>query len=210
MGQGEGKQVPEQDLFDVAMEMRMASKSIQKEANKAEKQEMMERKKVADLIKAGKKEIAQIHAETAIMHHKDAVGLTRLSAQMSAVENQIKAAERTQHVSATMQHCVPGMKCALQKMNDIGIAQSMDAFNDVFETMGVKAAAMGEVIDQTTGSAVDQKAVDKLLEEVSAQQAMEIGGEMGAVGSHKMKQKEVAKVPQDLDDYEKRLNELKQ
>ena len=35
----------------------------------------------------------------------------------------------------------------------------MDAFNQVFEDMGVKAASMGEVLDQTTGSTVDSKEV---------------------------------------------------
>lgn len=97
MGAEESKKKT-QDLFDLAMEMRMASKSFQKESKRAEMNQMKEQKKVADYIKQGKREIAQIHAENALRNKKDAINLARLSAQMGAVESQIKSAERAGRV----------------------------------------------------------------------------------------------------------------
>ena len=44
-----GAKQPEPDLFDVQMDMKMASKSMAKEAKKAERSEIAERKKVADV-----------------------------------------------------------------------------------------------------------------------------------------------------------------
>ncbi len=46
-----GGKHPEPDLFDVQMEMKMASKQMAKEAVKAGRTETVERKKVADVCK---------------------------------------------------------------------------------------------------------------------------------------------------------------
>ena len=48
MGGGDSKQ-PQPDLFDVAMDMRMAAKSFKKEAATSERKETQEKKKVADV-----------------------------------------------------------------------------------------------------------------------------------------------------------------
>lgn len=120
MGQGTPEQ-KQQDLMDMCIEMRMASKQLTREANRAQAKEKQSKKKVADLIAKGKKEIAQIHAETAIREHKQAINLTRLAAQMDAVESQIRNADRLKNVTATMERCLPGLKNALGQMDKLGV-----------------------------------------------------------------------------------------
>jgi len=121
MGPAETKE-QKQDLMDMCIEMRLASKSITKAAKQAENKEKQAKKKVADLIAKGKKDIAQIHAESAIRERKQAINLTRLAAQMDAVESQIRQADRMTNVSATMQKCLPGLKSALGQMDRLGVS----------------------------------------------------------------------------------------
>lgn len=118
-----------QDLMDMCIEMRMASKQITRAANQAEKKEKQAKKKVADLIAKGKREIAQIHAETAIREHKQAINLTRLAAQMDAVESQIRQADRMTNVTMTMQKCLPGLKSALGQMDKLGVTLHLEAID---------------------------------------------------------------------------------
>ena len=121
MGNEPGKPVV-QDLTDMCIDLRMATKQIEKEASRAENKEAQERKKVAELLAKGKTEIAQIHAETSIREHKSAISLHRLAAQMDSVKGQLENAQRMTNVSATMQKCMPGLQTALGQMEKIGVS----------------------------------------------------------------------------------------
>eukprot|EP00830_Metopus_es_P021335 TRINITY_DN887_c0_g1_i1.p2 TRINITY_DN887_c0_g1~~TRINITY_DN887_c0_g1_i1.p2 ORF type:complete len:225 (+),score=70.11 TRINITY_DN887_c0_g1_i1:136-810(+) len=210
---GEGASKPkEQDLMDMSMEMKMAAKQMKKEAMREEAKEKLEKKKVAEAISKGKKEIAQIYAENAIRNHKQAVSLHRLGAQMEAVDSRLMQAYRTQNITATMQRCLPGLQSALGNIEKIGLSGSMEQFNKVFEDLGVQSEVMAGTLDSATGSTVDSSEVDKLIEQVQNEQGIEEKGKMATASSHKIptKVKEAKKVEEDVDDIEKRLAMLKQ
>eukprot|EP00826_Nyctotherus_ovalis_P063742 TRINITY_DN934_c0_g1_i11.p1 TRINITY_DN934_c0_g1~~TRINITY_DN934_c0_g1_i11.p1 ORF type:complete len:203 (-),score=89.11 TRINITY_DN934_c0_g1_i11:223-831(-) len=196
------------DLTDMRIEMRMASKQLMKEANRAQAKEKKERKKIAELIAKGKREIAQIHAETAIREHNQAISLMRLSAQMEAVEGQLRTAERMSSISATMQRCLPGLQTALSQMDKMDLGASMESFNKVFEDLGVQSIATGEALDQVAGTSVDMAEVDKMIEQVSAENGLKIAGDMGSAGTGKIGQK--TDIKSSIGDMEHRLAALKQ
>eukprot|EP00831_Metopus_contortus_P081621 TRINITY_DN8624_c0_g1_i6.p1 TRINITY_DN8624_c0_g1~~TRINITY_DN8624_c0_g1_i6.p1 ORF type:complete len:207 (+),score=48.65 TRINITY_DN8624_c0_g1_i6:236-856(+) len=196
------------DLFDVQMEMKMASRQMAKEAKRADNSEKAEKKKVANAIAKGQLDIARIHAENAIRNKKESINLERLSARMEAVGEKIAAAYRTQTVSETIAKSVPLLQNALHQMDKIGINQSLDKFQKLFEDLDVKTTDMNSALDDVYQSSIDQSDVDTLVKQVADEHQIELGKEMGEAGMGGIGAKPGAKAS--VDDFESQLNNLKQ
>ncbi len=84
----------------------------------------------------------------------------------------------------------------------------MDQFNKLFEDLGVQGAAMGQSLDQVAGSSVDTREVDKLLDQVSAENGLKVTGELSSAGHGKVEQKTEAKAST-VSDFEAKLAALK-
>ena len=61
-----GNKKSKPDLYDVAIELKMNAKMLEKQAQKLEMQEKAERKKILDAMQKNKVEDAKIYAETVI------------------------------------------------------------------------------------------------------------------------------------------------
>jgi len=150
---------PTQDLSDVAMEIKMASRQMEKEAKKAESAINSEKKKVAEALNKNQLEVAKIFAENAIRNKKNSIQLTRLAAKMSALGSKIEAADRTKNISSTMANCIPLIHNALVQMDKMGVSAKLDDFEKVFEDMDIKTEEINGAMDGMYTTSFDKKEV---------------------------------------------------
>ena len=104
-----GNSESQPDLMDVAIEMKLNSKMITKQAQKIEQQEAAEKKKVLQYMQKGDMESAKVFAENAIRAKKECLNTRRFGVKMSALASKIESAARTQQMSQTMKQSVPAL-----------------------------------------------------------------------------------------------------
>ena len=94
----------------------------------------------------------------------------------------------------------------------------MEEFNKVFEDLGVKGDAMNAGLDTAVGTTVDIgevnttipiKQVDKLLDQVAAEEGLKVQGEIASAGTGKISVAQKAK-GNEVDSLEAQLAALKQ
>ena len=84
------------DLMDVALDLKMNSRQLLKQADKIQQSEAAERKKVLAYMNKGDMESAKIFAENAIRARKEATHVRRFGVKMQALASKVEGAARTQ------------------------------------------------------------------------------------------------------------------
>ncbi len=70
---------------------------------------------------------------------------------------------------------------------------------------------MGESLNEVAGSTTDTKDVDKLIDQVAAEQNIQIGGQLAAAGTSSVKIPTAGtSQAKTVDEFQKRLEDLKQ
>lgn len=82
-----------------------------------------------------------------------------------------------------IKNTVPLLKGALGQMNKMKLSEQMASFEKVFEDLDVKTEDITGVLDQVTGSSIQQDEVNGLLQQMMAEQGMEVG--LGMTGAAK-------------------------
>ena len=197
--------------MDVAIDLKLNAKMMDKQASKIEAQEKATRKKILTALNSGQTENAKIFAETAIATKKEAQNTRRFAAKMGALSMKIESAARTQQMSEQLKASVPALTTAMKQMEKMGVAGSVAEFEKVFEDMEVKTGEISGAMDNIMGASTDASEVDALLGEISSAHAMGAGGViegqgvgMGAI-ANPAAQEQVA----EFDDIQKRMDALK-
>ncbi len=73
---------------------------------------------------------------------------------MGSVAMKLEAADRTKNVSETIRHAVPMIQKGLKQMEKIGIDRAAYEFEQVFETLDVKAGSMNAAMDGVHSSSI--------------------------------------------------------
>ena len=81
-------------------------------------------------------------------------------------------------------------------MNKMKISENMANFESVFEDLDVKTADINGVLEQVTGSSVQQDEVSDLLNQMMSEQGMDVSANLVGAGSGKVNVKQ-AQVQQD-------------
>ena len=97
------------DLADVAIELRMQGRMMQKQADKQAAEERAQRKKCLEYINKGDPDSAKMFAEGAIKAKKEALNVRRFGVKMQALSQKVESAARTQQMSETMKNTMPLM-----------------------------------------------------------------------------------------------------
>lgn len=79
--------------------LKFATKELERNSKKCEKEEKAERAKTKKAIQKGNTEVARIHAENAIRQKNQAVNYLRMSARVDAVASRVQTALTTRKVS---------------------------------------------------------------------------------------------------------------
>ena len=198
-------------MMDVAIDLKLNAKMMDKQAAKIEAQEKATRKKILDALNKGQTENAKIFAETAISSKKEAQNTRRFAAKMGALSMKIESAARTQQMSEQLKSSVPALTTAMKQMEKMGVAGSVAEFEKVFEDMEVKTGEIGQAMDNVMATSTDATEVEALLGEISSAHVIGEGGViqgqkvgMGAI-ANPAAQEQVA----EMDDIQKRMDALK-
>ena len=134
----------EVDLIDVAVDLKMQSRMLKKQADRSRAAEAGERKKVLQYLRNGDKDTAKVHAEDAIRNKREALNTHRFGVKMEALAGKVEGAARAQQMSETMKSTVPALQQAMQQMNSAGVMSSIGEFEKVFEDMEVTTEIMNQ------------------------------------------------------------------
>ncbi|WFD36647.1 hypothetical protein MCUN1_003534 [Malassezia cuniculi] len=165
----------EKSLF----QLKFTAKSLQRQANKATRDEASEKAKVKKALAQGNVEGAQIYASNAIRKKNEALNLLRLSSRIDAVSSRVETAVAMRQVSGNMSAVVRGMDRAMQSMDLDKITNVMDRFEHQFEDMDVQSSYMESAMGSTTAAGMPQDQVDALMQQVADEHGIEMNQQLG-------------------------------
>eukprot|EP00349_Pseudokeronopsis_sp_Brazil_P000951 CAMPEP_0202962420 /NCGR_PEP_ID=MMETSP1396-20130829/6526_1 /ASSEMBLY_ACC=CAM_ASM_000872 /TAXON_ID= /ORGANISM="Pseudokeronopsis sp., Strain Brazil" /LENGTH=97 /DNA_ID=CAMNT_0049682987 /DNA_START=378 /DNA_END=669 /DNA_ORIENTATION=+ len=85
-------------------------------------------------------------------------------------------------------------------MNKMNVSQQMSAFEKVFEDLDVKTEDITGMLDQVVGSSADQSEVNNLLNQMMAEQGIDVGANMVGAGKQQVAMQNQAQANNEFDD----------
>ncbi len=162
--------------------MKFASKQLARVSKKCEKKEATLKKKTADAIRKGNMDVAKEYAASAIREKNQALSYLKLSSRIEAVSARVETAVRMNGLTRAMGGIVQGMDTVLETMDINKIAKTMDKFEQQFDSLDVRSGYMEDAIDSTTALSTPDDQVHSLMQEVAAQNGLEVAAEMDSLG----------------------------
>jgi hypothetical protein len=105
---------------------------------------------------------------------------------MGAVAMKLEAADRSQNISMSIKKSVPLIQKGLKTMEKIGIDKAVNDFEQVFETLDVKADSMNSALEGVHSSAIGSGQVDELMNQLRDQQASNVDNNAANVPAGKV------------------------
>eukprot|EP00826_Nyctotherus_ovalis_P010629 TRINITY_DN12794_c0_g1_i3.p1 TRINITY_DN12794_c0_g1~~TRINITY_DN12794_c0_g1_i3.p1 ORF type:complete len:174 (-),score=39.20 TRINITY_DN12794_c0_g1_i3:155-676(-) len=152
---------------------------------------------------------ARLHAESAIRNSKHSVALQKLAANIEAVSDRISSAMMMQGVAEQLGRAIPMIHGVVTGMDKLGMGQSMEQFQRVFEDLEVQTASMTQGMEGVYAGSTDQSEVDRLMNQVAEEQNLQIGNALGSAGTGALASGKAA-ASKPADSLAERLNNLKQ
>lgn len=154
--------------------LKFASKELERNSKRCEKEEKAEKLKTKKAIQKGNLEVAKIHAENAIRQKNQSLNYLRMSARVDAVASRVQTALTTRKVTQSMSGVVKAMDAAMKSMNLEKISGLMDKFEEQFEDLDVQSSYMENTMSQSVTTSVPQNDVDNLMKQVADEAGLEL------------------------------------
>ena len=200
-----------QSMEDTLFELRMASKTMERESKKCEKKEKENIAKVKKAIQQGNREGAQIYAQNAIREKNQALNHLRMASRIDAVASRVQSAVQMNSLTKNMKGVTVGMDKTISNMNVDELAKVMDKFEKQFEDLDVKGQYMEDAIGNTTATMTPANQVDQLIAVVADENNLELGQAFSDLGPLQtgIQKNEAEKEAPNADDLEARLAALR-
>jgi charged multivesicular body protein 1 len=200
------------DLEEELIDLRLASKQMQRSAKKCEKNEKAEIEKLKAAIKSGDSERARIHGQSAIREKNQALNHMRMSSRLNAVGSRLETAVRMNQLSGTMKGVTIGMSKGLSTMDVEQLTKVMDKFEKQFEDLDIRTSYIDGAMASTTAMASPIDQVDELIMMVADANNLELGEAFSEIGNVSKKippKKEPVQESKQEDDLATRLANLR-
>ncbi|KAJ6849866.1 ESCRT-related protein CHMP1B [Iris pallida] len=194
-------------LMNQIMELKFASKSLQRQAKKCEKEEKSEKLKVKKAIEKGNMDGARIHAENSIRKRGEQMNYLRLASRLDAVASRLDSQAKMQAIGKSMSSIVRALDSSLATGNLQKVSETMDQFEKQFVNMEVQAEFMEGSMAGSTSLSTPEGEVNSLMQQVADDYGLEVSVGLPQPAAHAVAGKEKDKV--DEDDLSRRLAELK-
>ena len=171
MGQTQGKSVDE-----MVWDMKFQAKSLERLSKKAEKEEKKARAQCKKAITQGNKEGAEIYASNALRHKAESLQFLRLAAKIDGVASKLKSSQVQQSVANALGQMSGEMGKALETMDVMQIAQTMDTFERQLGELDTQGTMINATMAGASTTPVD--AVDALVQQVADEHGLEVGAAM--------------------------------
>lgn len=147
---------------------------MNRQAQKAGKEEEKEKQKIKKAMQQGNNDIALIYAQNAIRKSHERVNLLRLSSRIDAVSSRVQTAVTMRQVSGNMTNVIKGMDKALQSMNLEKISLVMEKFETQFEDLDATTNYYEAATNNATALTTPQEEVDALMGKVADEAGLEL------------------------------------
>eukprot|EP00766_Chilomastix_caulleryi_P005022 gnl/Chilomastix_caulleri/642.p1 GENE.gnl/Chilomastix_caulleri/642~~gnl/Chilomastix_caulleri/642.p1 ORF type:complete len:202 (-),score=66.08 gnl/Chilomastix_caulleri/642:103-708(-) len=201
MGLFKKKQTLEDQIFD----MRFTARQFEKMARTAETERKKAEKQVADAIRAGYRDRAQIYAQTAIRQKAEHLQFLKLASRVDAVVSQLQTACAMDQMTHNMKNLTINLDKALKAMDVEQVSKIMSKFEEQFEELDVRGEFVNGTMNQQAIGATPQDQVDGLIAQIADENQIEMADKMGVAptGAPAMGAKS-----KEEDDIMKRFNAL--
>lgn len=161
-------------IEDSLFQLRFSAKQLEKQAQKAQKQQELERAKVKKALEQKNVEGAQIYAENAIRKKNEYLNFLRLASRVDAVASKVKSAVAMQAVAKNMGSVTKSLESAMASMDLEKISKIMDQFEKQFTDLDVKSGVMESSMSSATTLTTPQSEVDALIKQVADENGLEV------------------------------------
>ncbi|KXN89551.1 Vacuolar protein-sorting-associated protein 46 [Leucoagaricus sp. SymC.cos] len=158
----------------------LETKTLNRQAKKAQKDEGVEKSKVKKALQQGNNEGARIYASNAIRKKSESLNLLRLSSRIDAVASRVETAVTMRQVTGNMTSVVKGMDKAMESMNLERISIVMDKFEAQFSDLDVQTGYMEDAMGATTAVSTPQDQIDLLLRQTAEEANIELQHDLAA------------------------------
>lgn len=176
-----GNQGSQKRLDDTLFNLRLNSKQMAKEAQRAQKEERVEKEKAKKCLEKGLVDTARIHAENAIRKKNDSLNFLRFSSKLDAVASKIQTATRTEAMTRQFSHMLPQLEGVMRNMNVENVSHTMGEFERMFDNIEVTTQYVGDSLQSSTAVSAPRTEVDGLLSQIASEHNIEVEAQMGEV-----------------------------
>ncbi|CCC68866.1 hypothetical protein NCAS_0B07820 [Naumovozyma castellii] len=163
---------PAAGLENTLFQLKFTSKQLQKQAQKAAKEEKTETNKLKKALNENE-EIARIYASNAIRKKNERLQLLKLASRVDSVSSRVQTAVTMRQVSSSMAQVCKGMEKALANMNLQQITMVMDKFEQQFEDLDTSVNVYEDMGVNSDAMMVDNDKVDELMGKVADENGLE-------------------------------------
>jgi charged multivesicular body protein 1 len=129
-------------LEDTLLQLRMTTKQLEKQAQKAQKAQEVEKAKVKKAIEMKNIEGAQIYAENSIRKKNEYLNYLRLASRVDAVSSKVKSAMAMQGVAKNIGSVTKSLESAMASLDLEKISKIMEKFEAQFTDLDVKEGVL--------------------------------------------------------------------
>jgi len=193
-------------LMNQIMDLKITSKSLQRQARKCEKEEKAEKLKVKKAIEKGNMDGARIYAENSIRKHNEQLNYMRLASRLDAVVSRLDTQAKMMTINKSMTSIVKALDSALATGNLQKMSETMDQFETQFVNMEVQSQFVENAMAGSTSLSTPEDQVNTLMQQVADDYGLEVSVGLPQAAGHAIPTKP-EKVEED--DLSRRLAELK-
>jgi len=190
--------------------MKFTAKQLNKLSVKHEKEMNMQKKKIKTAIDKGNLEGAKIYAENTIRKKNESLQMLQLSSRIDGVASKLQSISAQRGVARSMAGISQQLGMAMQQMDTMAIAQSMDQFERQLQELDVQGSMIGAVMDSSTANSTPVDEVDSLINQVAEEAGLDIAQKFPemAQGTPAAAEAQSAAASQE-DELQRRLEALK-
>ncbi|CAL0324093.1 unnamed protein product [Lupinus luteus] len=196
-------------LLNQIVELKITSKSLQRQARKCEKDEKSEKLKVKKAIEKGNMDGARIYAENAIRKRTEQMNYLRLASRLDAVVARLDTQAKMSTINKSMASIVKSLESSLSTRNLQNMSKTMDSFEKQCVNMEVQAEFMDSAMAGSTSISTPEVEVNSLMQQLADDYGLEVSVGLPQPAAHAVPAKEADNEKVDEDGLSRRLTELK-
>jgi len=191
------------------MNLRLKTKSLERQSKKEEKKEKANKKKCKKAMQKGNTEGAKIYAESAIRAKNQALNMMKMAARMDAVAARVQTACDMQNIAKTMKSVTYSMDSVMNTMDINEISSIMDKFEEQFDNLDLNSKYMEQAMDSSTAATMPTNQVDDLMGQIADEHGIDLESQLAEADPFKAKTLKNTAVEEDKEDnLEARLKKL--
>ncbi|KAF7457675.1 ESCRT-related protein CHMP1B [Cryptosporidium felis] len=163
-------------IDDSIFELKVQKKELERQYKKRDRDSKNERKKAKDALISGKADLSRIYAENSLRMQDECKELLIMSSKLDRLCSRLERASSREKISSQLLEIVPKLRRQLSEEGVMGYS-NISKIKEIGQILNNIEESQPERAGESAGSECcmhENKSVDKLLEELLDEHAMEI------------------------------------